>query len=189
MKRLTAKTKKVIFTLVSVILSLSIVTGATYAILYSNGGTLRNIFSPADVTSDVLENTDGSISVQNTGSAKAYLRCAISVNWVLTDESGAATGSIYGKVPLTSSDYSIAISSDWTLGVDGFYYYSYPTAPGETVPFVTNAECLTTPPESCSMSVEVVASAIQSDPKSVVLTYWDEGAVIDENGKLTPSTE
>lgn len=85
---------------------------------------------------------------------------------------------IYGKTePILDTDYTMDMNlgEDWTLAADGYYYYKYKVAPGASTSVLIN-ECKIAPtatvPEGYTLSVNIIPSAIQSSPDSVVTATW-----------------
>ena len=101
-------------------------------------------------------------------------------------EYNAADQTVSAKVPLKGMDYSIkfAENTNWIQGADGYYYYKLPVDP-QVSTGVLIEECKlqenASVPDGYHLSVEIVASAIQSAPDSVVQSMWH---VTVENGKI-----
>ena len=144
--------------------------------LFVESEALENTFTPADVSCQVLETFDGEtksdVRIKNTGKASAYIRAAVVVNW-----KSANGTSVTAQMPVEGTDYEILFGSDgWELANDGFRYYTLPVSVGdETAILIESCTCTGTPPDGFYLSVEIVASAIQSSPASVVADYWDSG--------------
>ena len=90
--------------------------------------------------------------------------------------------------PEEGSDYEITYSksvdesSNWVLGKDGYWYYTVPVSiDSETTNLIERCVCKVTPPDGYYLSVEIVASSIQSTPVSVVEEQWDSG-ISEVNG-------
>ena len=142
--------------------------GGTLAYVFTHSGPVENKFTPSKVTTAVVENgkeyTNNSVSVtekkdvkiKNTGDTAAYIRAAIVVTWKKAD------GTVYAMKP-QAGDYNIAMGSNWTKSGE-YYYYNGTVAPDKMTSALINS-C--TPvagkaPEGYSLSVEIVASGIQS---------------------------
>lgn len=87
---------------------------------------------------------------------------------------------IYGKTqPQLNTDYTMDMNlgSDWIEAADGYYYYKYKVAPNANTSVLIN-ECRIAPaatvPEGYTLSVNIIPSAIQSKPDSVVNATWGE---------------
>lgn len=149
--------------LVCAALVLAVSVGGTLAFLAVRSAQLNNTFTPGVVTSQVIA-AEGKRSVKNTGDVYAYIRAAVTVNWV---SKAANDNTTYGLRPVESEDYSLAINAtDWVVHTDGYYYYKYRVAPGDTTqPLVTNITTLSTAetPEGYTLAVEVAAEAIQAN--------------------------
>ena len=122
--------------------------------------------------------TDGSIvQVKNTGTISAYIRAAVVANWIDVD------GNIAASVPEGYSYDLTCSSGSWAQGKDGFFYYLLPVAPGALTEgnlLICTVTCPETP--EYTLSVEVLAEAIQSTPASAVNEAWS--AAVDGSGML-----
>ena len=171
--------------LIAVILLVSTAVGSTVAFLATKTEPVENSFEYANVSCKVTQNcdTDGSsiVQVKNTGTISAYIRVTVVANWMDVND---VNGDIAASVPEGYS-YELTCSSDsWATGPDGFFYYLLPVAPGASTEgnFLT---CTVTCPKNpeYTLSVEVLAEAIQSTPASAVNEAWN--VVVDGDGKLS----
>lgn len=149
--------------------------GGTVAFLVDKTGEVKNTFTPSKVACSVqetfnkAEKTD--VSIKNTGDTDAFIRATIVVTWRDKD------GDVYG-VPIESSDYTITPalpSNGWFKGSDGYYYYSKEVAAGASTAELFDSCKLAanvTPPEGCTLAVEILADAIQSRPEDAVEEAW-----------------
>lgn len=166
--------------LIAVILLISTAVGSTVAFLATKTEPVENSFEYANVSCEVMQDrdTDGSIvQVKNTGTISAYIRAAVVANWIDVD------GNIAASVPEGYSYDLTCSSGSWAQGKDGFFYYLLPVAPGA----LTEGNlliCTVTYPETpeYTLSVEVLAEAIQSTPASAVNEAWS--AAVDGSGML-----
>ena len=90
------------------------------------------------------------------------------VNWLHKD------GTVAASVPEGYS-YSLTENPDntWTKGTDGYFYYWTPVASGKsTAGSLLN--CTVTYPENpeYTLSVEILATAVQSTPANAVADAW-----------------
>ena len=167
--------------LIAIILLISTAVGSTVAFLATKTEPVENSFEYANVSCKVTQNrdTDGSIvQVKNTGTISAYIRAAVVANWMDVD------GNIAASVPEGYSYDLTCSSGSWVQGNDGFYYYLLPVAPGaltEGSLLTCTVACPETP--EYTLSVEVLAEAIQSTPASAVNEAWNVAVVGD--GKLS----
>ena len=158
--------------------------GGTLAYLFTDTKPVPNAFEPSEVTCAVVEpeyTTDEKtdVRVRNTGDVDAYIRAEIIVNW--TDESG----NIFGK-PVEEGDYTIELGSGWVEGSDGFWYWTQLVEPGkETGDLITSLkqDVDAVAPTGCYLSVDILSSAIQSEPSDAVQEAWD---VSISGGAVTP---
>ena len=167
--------------LIAIILLISTAVGSTVAFLATKTEPVENSFEYANVSCKVTQNcdTDGSIvQVKNTGTISAYIRAAVVANWIDAD------GNIAASVPEGYSYDLTCSSGSWAQGKDGFFYYLLPVAPGASTEG-NLLTCTVTCPETpeYTLSVEVLAEAIQSTPASAVNEAWN--VVVDGDGKLS----
>ena len=150
--------------LIAVILLITTAVGSTAAFLVTKTEPVEEAFAYAQVSCQVTR-SGSALGVQNTGTAQAYIRASYAVNWLDGD------GSIVAAAP---EDYSCdpVENPQWEKGEDGYFYYPYPVDPrGETPSLLT---CSVSYPEdpAYTLSVEVVAEAIQSNPAEAAEEAW-----------------
>ena len=200
MKRYINK-KSIIIT--SVILLLLVAVGTTLAYVFTETEPVKNIFIPSRVSCEVVENgnepvsgslvnisdSKNNVQIQNTGDTDAYIRVAVTVNWMNADGTR-----VWAQKPIQNTDYTITynLSEDgWFDGGDGFYYYSKAVSPEElTTILINEAKQLKSAPQTPDgiqyyLSIEIVASAIQSTPETVVAEQW--GVTVND-GVITPKS-
>lgn len=180
--------------LASVTLLLLVTVGASLAYIFTRTEPVENTFKPSKVTCAVVENgspnenTDGivnitdiktNVQIKNTGDTDAYIRAAVVVNWMSADGT-----KVWATKPVEGVDYEIDYNltdTGWFDGKDGFYYYKSPVAPGTLTPEVLITSANLKPgivgPKGTDgtgyyLSVEIVASAIQAEPDTVVAGEW-----------------
>ena len=150
--------------LIAVLLLITTAVGSTAAFLVTKTGPVVEDFAYAQVSCQVTD----ALAVQNTGTAQAYIRASYAVNWRLDGEE-----SIAAAVP---EGYSDGLVEDpqgvWVDGGDGYFYYPDPVAPGDETPSLLT--CSPSYPENpgYTLSVEVVAEAIQSNPAGAAEEAW-----------------
>lgn len=181
--------KRLATLLVSLLLVLGVAVGGTVAFLSTRTDSKVNTFTPSEVTCAVTEtfenNVKSQVAVKNTGDTTAFIRAAINVTWMSNQD--AANQTVSAKVPVKDTDYSIKLAdnTNWIEGADGYYYYQLPVDP-QVSTGVLIEECKlqnnASVPDGYHLSVEIVASAIQSAPDSVVQSMWH---VTVENGIIT----
>ena len=166
------RVNKTLFALLAIVMVIGAVVGTTVAFLITNTGPVENKFAYASVSCAVEETFDGStkekVQIKNTGSTDAYIRATYVVSWV------DAQGNIVASVP---EGYSYTLTenpdSKWTKGNDGYFYYLSPVAPDKSTPG-SLLTCTVTHPENPEyrLSVEILATAIQSTPAKAVTEAW-----------------
>lgn len=163
--------------LIAVLLLVSTAVGSTAAFLVTKTKPVVEDFAYAQVSCQVTR-SDNALAVQNTGTAQAYIRASYAVNWRLDGDENIAAA-----VP---EDYSCDLVENpqgaWVEGGDGYFYYPYPVDPGDEAPSLLT--CSAPYPEypGYTLSVEVVAEAIQSNPAGAAEEAWD---VTVSGGMLT----
>lgn len=176
--------KKVSLLLVSLVLIAAIAVGSTVAFIATSTEPITNIFNPANVTIDIDEKIENGVKtdvkVKNTGNTDAFIRAQIVVTWK------DANGNVSATKPEEDTDYTMTLNeADWFQGTDGFYYCTKSVAPNGSTPALIT-ECKkadgVTPPDGYDLSVEIIASGIQSTPASAVTEAW--GMTVT-NGQLT----
>lgn len=163
--------------LIAVLLLITTAVGSTAAFLVTKTKPVVEDFAYAQVSCQVTR-SGSALAVQNTGTAQAYIRASYAVNWRLDGEE-----SIAAAVP---EGYSYDLVKDpqgaWVDGGDGYFYYPDPVDPGgETPSLLTCSVSCPVDPEY-TLSVEVVAEAIQSTPAEAAEDAW---SVRVSDGKLT----
>ncbi|MBE6037804.1 MAG: hypothetical protein E7218_01205 [Anaerofustis stercorihominis] len=193
------KTKiKAISLMICLLMVVGVVVGGTVAFLMDASDEVENTFTPSEVTTDVVEDTDSfenegikkDVVIKNTGDTDAFIRAAIVVTW--QDEQG----NVYGQKPVPGTDYEILLNVDtkdkedddnnsWILGNDGFYYHKEAVAGNNDATEVLINSCTsknTEPDSNYKLCVEILGSGIQSVPEEVVENVW---GVTVENGVIT----
>lgn len=159
--------------LLALILVVGAAAGGTVAWLTQTTETANNNFSYGTVSCAVREDFNGGstkkdVQITNNGNIPAYIRATYVVNWLDKD------GNIAASVP---EEYSYILTENpggkWTKGNDGYFYYLTPVAPQEST-LGSLLTCTVTRPENPEyrLSVEILATAIQSAPASAVETAW-----------------
>ena len=150
--------------LIAVLLLIGTAVGSTAAFLVTKTKPVVEDFAYAQVSCQVTD----TLAVQNTGTAQAYIRASYAVNWRLDGEE-----SIAAAVP---EGYSYDLVKDpqgaWVDGGDGYFYYPDPVDPGGETPslLICSVSCPVDP--EYTLSVEVVAEAIQSNPAEAAEEAW-----------------
>lgn len=170
--------------LMAILMLIGVVAGSTVAYLIDTTGDVANTFEYGKVSCRVDETfndtTKENVCVTNTGNISAYIRATYVVNWL------DSAGNIVASAP-DGYSYTITENPDrkWTKGSDGYFYYPTPVAPGKSTD-PSLLECtvkyppdLTTP--EYTLSVEILATAVQSQPASAVKEAW--GANTPLSGK------
>lgn len=185
-RRKRRTSKKATLLLTSLILVLTLFVGGTVSFLVASSGQVENTFTPSEVKCQVNEQsfngtTKTNVTVQNTGDTTAYIRAAIVVTW---KHNANGNGNVYSKAPVLNQDYTMALNTtDWVKESDGYYYYKYPVAKDDsTNPLIISCTYNGNAPEGYGLNVEILGSAIQSEPAKAVGEAW---GVTISNGSVS----
>ena len=167
------------------------VVGGTVAYLVTKTSPVENTFVPGYVSCRINEKgPDGekdfennvdtekkNVTVTNTGIVDAYIRAAIIVTWK------DSSGNIAATVPVEGYDYNLKLNTNnWTHSGDYYYYKSSVEPNGTTEKLVESCTALKSNGDY-TLSVEILADAIQSTPSNAVESSWH---VSISNGSVTP---
>ena len=160
--------------LIAVLLLITTAVGSTAAFLVTKTKPVEEAFAYAQVSCQVTR-SGSALGVQNTGTAQAYIRASYAVNWL------DGEGHIAAAVP-ESYSCDLVENPQWEKGEDGYFYYPDPVDPGDETPSLLT--CSPSYPEdpAYTLSVEVVAEAIQSNPAEAAAEAWGVGV---SGGMLT----
>lgn len=153
----------------------------TYAYLFTNTNSAENVFVPAvvdcEVNEDFVNNVKSDVCVKNIGTAEAYVRMALVVTWQ------DANGNCLAVAPVLGQDYTAVFNeTDWFFH-NGFWYCKAPVAVGFDSQILVEEFKPTglNQPEGYQLSLQFLASAIQSQPAQSVEAAWGVRVV---DGKL-----
>lgn len=149
--------------LIAVLLLIGTAVGSTAAFLVTKTEPVVEDFAYAQVSCQVTD----TMGVKNTGTAQAYIRASYAVNW------RDGEGKIAAAVP---DGYSCDLVKDpqgaWVEGGDGYFYCLTPVDPGGETPSLLTCSVLRPENPEYTLSVEVVAEAIQSNPAGAAGEAW-----------------
>lgn len=182
------KARKTATLLVAIVLLLGVAVGTTVAYLIDRTKPIENKFEYAKTDVTVTEEFTGTeksnVKVRNDSNIPVYIRATYVVNWVDKD------GNIVTSVP---TGYEITERTEnpggkWIKGADGYFYYPTPVQPnsstaGSLLTYKVQYPANVTPPEY-TLSVEILATAIQSEPKDAVEAVWPVTVDPDKTLKL-----
>lgn len=166
------KNKQLIALLSVLTVILGLAGGITLAYIFTQTQPIENTFRPTEVTVEIEEEFDGSVKsdvkITNTGTAPSYIRAAVVVTWVTSD------GSTLAETPVEGEDYDItyAENTGWLKGDDGYWYYTTPVNPNESTGILIDECTQLAEKTDCQLAVEILASAIQSDPSDAATEAW-----------------
>lgn len=162
---LSARSRAALLAL-AVLLALACSVGVTYAYLQADAEPVTASFTPGAAACSVVQGTDGSYTVQNTGSTPVYVRFSVAY---APKSDGTGSGSVSAASLPT---ISVSAADGWALGNDGCWYYVNPVQTnGSTAPFIVT---VTSAGEGAvsSASVAVMAECVQSAPADAVTAAW-----------------
>lgn len=164
--------------LLSMIILIGIAVGTTVAFLVARTEPIKNTFEYAKVSCEVTGSKE-SVQINNTGNTAAYIRATYVVTW--RDADGKVAVSVPGGYSYTLTEN---LSNNWKKGTDGYFYYTSPVAPGNST-LDSLPTCNVTYPDNpeYTLSVEILAEAIQSEPAEAVQQAWGATLV---GGQLIP---
>lgn len=173
--------RKWLGTLVALALVLCIAGGATLAFLMVTTPSLTNVFQYGHVTCKVDEtfqdNVKTDVSIRNTGDTQSYIRVKLVFTWKDSDGNVSAQ-------PVKTGDYDLELNMDGWFEKDGYYYAKAPVAPDNKTPVLIGkcTEVAAHAPDGYTLSLEILADAIQSTPTKAVEQAW--GVTVDTDGLL-----
>ena len=166
----------------SLALAVCCMIGGTLAWLTADTEPVKNIFDPAQVSCEVLEEFNSStgakenVRIKNTSDIPAYIRVR------LVGYNKDAEGNIIGGAVEWLKDIPIEPSENW-FQVGNYYYYKLPVEPDKNTDNLI-ANCML----KNGQVLEILAEAIQSQPSDAVESAWADVDVV-ENGNLTAANK
>ena len=179
-KQRSRKNTRTITLLIALLLFSALAVGGTVAWLTANATPVKNTFTPSHVACEVNESFDGetksNVNVTNTGDTEAYIRVKL-----VTYRVNAQGQHIGGTAEIPP----FKPGTGW-VEHDGYYYYTSPVEPGKKpAANLINSIELTgsyNDADGGKQVIEVMAEAIQSQPKDAVESSWN--VPVDDNGNL-----
>lgn len=179
------KARKTATLLVAIVLLLGVAVGTTVAYLIDRTTPIENKFEYAKTDVTVTEEFNGTeksnVQVKNESNIPVYIRATYVVNWV------DKAGNIVTSVP---DEYIYQLDKNpngtWVEGKDGYFYYPTPVQPNGLTDGSLLTCTVTKQPANpeYTLNVEILATAIQSEPKDAVKEAW--GVTVDADGNLQP---
>ncbi len=173
--------KRKFIILTSCLLAAVVAVGVTVAYIIKNTDSVKNQFVPASVTCEVEEEFQNGLKtdvvIRNTGNVPAFIRATVVVNWISGERK------VHSASPVQDTDYTVRFAdTGWVQGQDGFWYYTQAVAPNDvTAELIKSASVIGNAPEGYTLGINVIATAIQSEPENAVKEAWSVTAV---DGKL-----
>lgn len=131
-------------------------------------------------TFDPVAGTKENVRVQNNGNAPVYVRALVLVSWQ------DAAGATLSAQPAAGTDYTVtAPEPGWTLGSDGYYYYTQPVQPGGSTSMLIPSLEDKNADAGRHLQVDVIAQAVQAEPAQAVGDVFP-GTSVGEGGVLIP---
>ena len=172
--------------LMAILMLIGVVAGSTVAYLIAQTDDVANTFEYGKVSCRVEEKFDKKekkdVQIQNTGNVNAYIRATVVVNWLDKDNNIVASVPAGYTYNLT---VNTGVNSKWVEGKGGYYYYTSPVAPGDFTEGSLLTCTVTYPPDltnpEYTLSVEILATAVQSEPASAVTEAWGANTPLSGN--------
>ena len=169
--------KRTLVLLVISILLFSMAISTTIAYLVTKTDTQDTSFDPPLVKVQL----DAYDDVVNKGNIPVYVRSIAVINWLSTDDEHT----ISSEVPVLNEDYYIDFATEgWFEAADGFFYYTKPLNPGETVNIIVSGAQLSEKP-GYKLQLQLLTNTIQAEPSDIVNRAWPY-VEANENGELVP---
>jgi len=166
--------KRKFIILTSCLLAAVVAVGVTVAYIIKNTDSVKNQFVPASVTCEVEEEFQNGLKtdvvVRNTGNVPAFIRATVVVNWISKDGN-----KVHSQMPAENVDYTILFAdAGWYKHTDGFWYHTQSVDPNAvTTELIKNAEAVDgAAPDGYTLGINIIATAIQSDPEDAILEAW-----------------
>lgn len=182
MKRYKEKKKHPILpTVLTTLLILSISIGVVWAVSYVVTDKVENNFKPAQTSIAVKETFNGTtksnVYIANTGNTSAprgpavYVRVKLLSYWYAQNSNHIVAKSSWAP--------SFTPGTDWVY-IGGYYYYRKPIEAGQNTSNLISSITLSVDSEGNRQVLEILAEAVQSNPKNAVTESWGIG--VDANG-------
>ena len=184
MARRAKLNKPWLFAVLAVLLTVAVMASvnATYAYLFTKS-TTEDTYKPAvvacEVDEDFIGNVKSDVRVKNIGTTEAYMRIVVVVTW--QDDKG----NCLAVKPVDGTDFIMDPNTEGWFNQDNIWYCKTPVAPGFNTPALIKEfkPTGTKPPDGYHLSIQFLASAIQSQPAETVLEAWGIQIV---DGQLVP---
>ena len=170
--------KKAILLCVLTIALVTAAVGSTLAMVITRTQTINNVFRPAEIEISSWSGND----IINSGTVAVYVRAAVVVTWA----SESNPKEILSIAPEAGVDYTLTLTDGWFKAKDGFYYHIAPLSAAQSTTLIANFEQTGTM-EGHVLNVQVVSSAIQTNPTEAVESSWyaidvaQDGTLVEAN--------
>ena len=156
--------------------------GGVWGYLYSSPDPITNEFTPSFVTCEVEEVFENgvkqNVAIRNTGNVDAFVRAAVIVTFQDAD------GKVLATAPKEGTDYTVRWAKNgWQKGMDGFWYHGAAVKPNELTANLIETATAITAPDGFSLNIQIIATAIQSNPTKAVQEAWSVTVV---DGEMIP---
>lgn len=166
--------KRTLVLLVISILLLSMAISTTIAYIVTKTDTQSSSFIPPIVKVQL----DAHDNITNKGNIPVYVRALAVVNWASKDDEHT----ISSEVPKVGVDFNIDFETEgWFQAEDGFFYYSKPLGPGESINLIVSAEQITDK-IGYEFRLQLLSGTIQADPITAVEEAWPAVEVAQVDG-------
>lgn len=123
---------------------------------------MGNVDVKVNETFNKEEKIKENVYVTNTGNIDEYVRVKINIYYKNNENI------IMYEDPIINDDYIIDLNlDDWFLSSDGYYYYKYKISRNDSTSNIINSLTYLKKYEDKSLTVDVIANAIQSNDKAI----------------------
>lgn len=165
--------KRTTILLASLALIIGLAVGTTLAYIFTSSPQVTNTFEPAWVDCEIQEYFPNSqekkdIQIKNTGNVDAYIRVRLLYNWINEDDEIVTKPAGYEHTTVSAAN----LGEGWNAS-NTFYYYTYKVKPEELTSVMLNIPIKQTAGGGdYRLRVDVIAEAIQADPKTTAEYKW-----------------
>ncbi len=145
--------------------------------------------SVVETFEDGTGTTKKDVTIQNGGNAPVYIRALPLIYWEDPTSGSVLADKPVAETPGASGDYDYTMTGPaegWSLGNDGYYYYTTPVQPGDATSKLIETLTDKNTNSARRLVVDIIAQAVQASPAEAVTEAF-QGVTIGADGTtLTP---
>lgn len=174
--------RKTILMLAAAALLLTFTVSGTLAYLVAGTDPVENVFTPAHVSVDVTDNNTATVKsnvvITNTSDIQAYIRAAIVGYWCQDVDGKKIVVADWNPTDTTQGEFDGLTGDGWEKLDDGYYYYTSKVDAGAaTGTALFNTYTVgTAPVEGAYLVIDILAQAVQAEPKDAAAALWGNAA-------------